>query len=156
MGTQRRTSPCVFVTARDGKRQKDDTVKNILEYLEHHQTAALIYESDNAANLPFVGGHRGYLGYEVRHDTQRKLDNILEPVTTQNGISNPNIPTAALLFCDQFLIMDHWNDKWYLVELTISPECHNKQRLDVYNGKRTAFLSTGTNPQWLYAIATTT
>jgi anthranilate/para-aminobenzoate synthase component I len=28
--------------------------------------------------------------------------------------------------------------------------------LDVYNGKRTAFLSTGTNPQWLYAIATTT
>jgi para-aminobenzoate synthetase len=112
----------VFVTARDGKRQKDDTVKNILEYLEHHQTAALIYESDDAANLPFVGGHLGYLGYEVRHDTQRKLDNILEPVTTQNGISNPNIPTAALLFCDQFLIMDHWNDKWYLVELTTSPE----------------------------------
>ena len=112
----------VFVTGRDGKRQKDDTVKDILEYLEQHQTAALIYESDDATTLPFVGGHLGYLGYEVRHDTQRKLDKVLGPVTTQNGISNPSIPTAAFLFCDQCIIFDHGNDKWYLVELTTSPE----------------------------------
>ena len=119
----------VHVTHWNGTREMDESVEDILDYLERqHKDVELVYDGDDetvAVDLPFVGGHLGYLGYEVRHDTQRKLElnrndflpsSDVPPLGT--GRTNPHVPTAAFLFCDQCLLYDHWKDAWHLVELT--------------------------------------
>ncbi|KAI2511412.1 chorismate binding enzyme [Fragilaria crotonensis] len=124
----------VYVTHSDGTRERDDSVEDVLDYLErHHKGVELIYDGNDdvdAADLPFVGGHLGYLGYDVRRDTQRKLDQLenmdnvpptrsnTPPATRTRPSTNPHVPTAAFLFCDQCLIYDHWKDTWHLIELT--------------------------------------
>jgi para-aminobenzoate synthetase len=127
----------VCVTRCDGTMEWDESVEDILDYLDRqHKNVELIHnvdddddddDDDEPLDLPFVGGHLGYLGYEVRHDTQRKLDHLevddLPPARSNSppstaGPTNPHVPTAAFLFCDQSLVYDHWKDTWHLIELT--------------------------------------
>ena len=120
----------VHVTDVHGQTIKADD-EDILDYLKRQQEESILIYDDNekeatADLLPFVGGHLGYLGYELRHDTMRKLDELElstpdnddDEETTISTTTNPNVPTAAFLFCDQSIIYDHWNDEWHLVELT--------------------------------------
>jgi para-aminobenzoate synthetase len=95
--------------------------------------------------LPFDyrGGHVGYLGYEVRHDTSRYLQeqehghhnsreintdtdkvngngngnvsNLSTSTSTSSSQSNPKIPTAAFMWADRSFVYDHQGGEWYLV-----------------------------------------
>ena len=121
----------LFVTNVNGKKKEFKT--DILTYLERQSanvasidmiTRAYQVESIDARELPFDyrGGFLGYLGYEVRHDTQRFLE--LEQKDTAHFPRKKihcesSAPTAAFLFCDQSIVYDHWKKEYYLIGLTL-------------------------------------
>lgn len=77
-------------------------------------------ESEAELNLPFRfrGGHVGYLGYEVRHDTVRFLEEQDHGRHVAGHITpdvSSNIPTAAFLTADRSFVYDHSAKCWYLV-----------------------------------------
>jgi len=93
-----------------------------------------IDEFDHAGDqlsFDYRGGYVGYLGYEVRHDTQCWIfeqegglgcsssshDSELKAKATSDA-TNPNIPTAAFLFVDRSLLYDHQTSDWYIIGVT--------------------------------------
>jgi para-aminobenzoate synthetase len=83
--------------------------------------------------LPFDyrGGHVGYLGYEVRHDTARYLEEQEHGQHRETsegkddltkGSSHSKIPTAAFLWADRSFVYDHQGGEWYLVGVAPSDE----------------------------------
>jgi para-aminobenzoate synthetase len=77
-------------------------------------------ETEMDLKLPFRfrGGHVGYLGYEVRHDTLRFLEQQDRGQQVAGHITpddSTNIPTAAFLVADRSFVYDHSADCWYLV-----------------------------------------
>ncbi|GAX10454.1 para-aminobenzoate synthetase [Fistulifera solaris] len=77
-------------------------------------------ETEMDLNLPFRfrGGHVGYLGYEVRHDTLRFLEQQDHGQHIAGRIQpddSTNIPTAAFLVADRSFVFDHSANCWYLV-----------------------------------------
>jgi len=72
-------------------------------------------------DIPFDyrGGYVGYLGYEVRHDTQcwifEQEGGYGCDTSGYEGTTNPDIPTAAFLFVDQSLVYDHETNDWYII-----------------------------------------
>lgn len=72
---------------------------------------------EDALPFDYRGGHVGYLGYEVRHDTAR-YQRVSEhgrgrsvPPVAQDSAT----PTAAFVFADQSMVYDHATGDWYLV-----------------------------------------
>ena len=71
--------------------------------------------------LPFDyrGGHVGFLGYEVRYDTQRYQDtSVCANSNVPDAIEETNdatVPTSAFLWADKSFVFDHRTDEWYLV-----------------------------------------
>jgi len=77
----------------------------------------------------YRGGYVGYLGYEVRHETQCKIfeqegglgcgvsnyDSMLNGQAPSGTTTNPNVPTAAFLFVDRSLLYDHQTGDWYII-----------------------------------------
>ena len=72
----------------------------------------------------YRGGYVGFLGYEVRHDTQcwsfQQEGGMSACEWESTGRSshtktNPNIPTAAFFFVDRSLVYDHKTSEWYLI-----------------------------------------
>jgi len=110
----------VYVTDLWGHTTRSEEM-DILDYLERQQKFELFYDRNETCMLPFVGGHLGYLGYEVRYDTMRKLD-PQAPRDSDLGIptkrTDSRIPTAAFLFCDQALVHDNVLDEWHLIHVT--------------------------------------
>ena len=121
-----------------------NTSLDILTYLHeqhcHATDAVTLVDFDNAGSaqlnelpeddlqdvLPFDyrGGHVGYLGYEVRHDTSRYLEEQEyghhhegpdAKLPLANASNNPKIPTAAFLCADRSFVYDHQGENWYLV-----------------------------------------
>ena len=91
-------------------------------------------EGSDEDRIPFEyrGGYVGYLGYEVRHDTQCRIfeqeggagcnvvngkDDFIASTTTTITLlkTNPNIPTASFLFVDRSLLYDHQAGDWYMI-----------------------------------------
>lgn len=80
----------------------------------------IIAEEDSMDHLPFTfrGGHVGYLGYEVRHLTERYIaerENGQRSSCFDEGKSDPQIPTSAFLFSTKTFVFDHFSQEWYLV-----------------------------------------
>jgi len=78
-------------------------------------------QATDDVSIPFDyrGGYVGYLGYEVRHDTQcwifEQEGGYGCDTSGYEGTTNPNIPTAAFLCVDQSLVYDHETNDWYIV-----------------------------------------
>ena len=79
-------------------------------------------QSTGDVSIPFDyrGGYVGYLGYEVRHDTQcwifeQEGGYGCDTSGYERTTTNPNIPTAAFLFVDQSLVYDHETNDWYII-----------------------------------------
>jgi para-aminobenzoate synthetase len=91
----------------------------IMEYFKSFQNFTLKYNFEKDSKLPFVGGHLGYLGYEVRYDTQAQMDKnaILPSSRYTSKKSSQNIPTASFLFVDQCLVYDHAHGVWHIIEI---------------------------------------
>ena len=107
----------VDVVTFDGKRCDAGYIDYKLSSLNEFGNGA-----DDQIPFDYRGGYVGYLGYEVRHDTQCW---ILEqegagcPVTgfdaSSGVIANPNIPTAAFLFAARSVLYDHQTNEWYII-----------------------------------------
>ena len=90
-------------------------------------------EASDEDGIPFEyrGGYVGYLGYEVRHDTQCRIfereggtgcnvvngkdDTSTSTTSSKTLITNPNTPTASFLFVDRSLLYDHQTGDWYMI-----------------------------------------
>ena len=105
---------------------------------------ALMMHRDDELIVPFDyrGGYVGYLGYEVRHETQcrifereggddchiatRGFDSTSSHADEQEGAispcskTNPSIPTASFLFADRSLVYDHQTGDWYMIGITMN------------------------------------
>jgi len=94
-------------------------------------------DSDGEA-LPFNyrGGFLGFLGYEVRHDTQRYLQHmeggaLKDQTKGRNGNekeidkdgSRNRVPTAAFFLARQSMVYHHSTDTWYLIGLAEQENC---------------------------------
>ncbi|GAX16711.1 para-aminobenzoate synthetase [Fistulifera solaris] len=86
-------------------------------------------EMDLSLPFRFRGGHVGYLGYEVRHDTLRFLEqqdhgqHVAGRITPDDST---NIPTAAFLVADRSFVYDHSANCWYLVGTSDSSRSHEE------------------------------
>jgi para-aminobenzoate synthetase len=92
-------------------------------------------EKQDLDMLPFEfrGGYVGYLGYEVRYDTTRYLEQ-----SDQVAITNPSVPTAAFLWADKSFVYDHQKQEWYLVGVaSVHDDTVSFQKTDVFNWMRT-------------------
>jgi para-aminobenzoate synthetase len=120
----------LFVTDING--ETNDHNMDILSYLEGRsvgiesvQQLSSEFERTpiDETDLPFDyrGGFLGYLGYEVRHDTRRFLEQAEQGrvhMPMERSQSSSYVPTAAFLFCDQSIVYDHWKQE-YLIGVTM-------------------------------------
>lgn len=130
----------------DGGRHSVNASANIgwVSFQENEPSLEWIQDNDKkfvrssvANDLPFHyrGGFLGFLGYEVRHDTQRYLQQ-LEGGVSNKGISEDDrikrfqksdangddekdsrTPTAAFFLARQSMVYHHPTDEWYLIGL---------------------------------------
>lgn len=92
---------------------------DILTFLQQDMASIQVVGDDKTLPFEYRGGYLGYLGYEVRHDTQRALEQfergrVHEPKPLAVAVK---LPTAAFLFADQSLVYDHWEEEWYMIGL---------------------------------------
>ncbi|OSN07815.1 aminodeoxychorismate synthase component I [Lonsdalea iberica] len=78
---------------------------SIFDYLEQGQASLTLDERQTLPDIPFLGGHVGYFGYELK-------------TLTCNVPSVPSpYPDAAFLFCSRFLAFNHVEKRLYVVAL---------------------------------------
>ncbi|MFP1721683.1 aminodeoxychorismate synthase component I [Lonsdalea quercina] len=76
---------------------------SIFDYLERRQASLALDARQTLPDIPFLGGHVGYFGYELK-------------TLTCNVSSPPSpYPNAAFLFCTRFLAFDHVEKRLYVV-----------------------------------------
>lgn len=99
--------------------------QDILSFLQDSLQSIELLKNNVDEDLPFEyhGGYVGFLGYEVRHDTQWALqhDGHKDKSKASGARTEPVAsltPSAAFLFADQTLVYDHWKREWYLVGLS--------------------------------------
>ena len=91
---------------------------DILTFLEKDMASIQVVGDDETLPFEYRGGYLGYLGYEVRYDTQRALEQIERGRMHQpKPLAAVKLPTAAFLFTDQSLVYDHWEEEWYMIGL---------------------------------------
>ena len=112
----------------DDNKNDNDKEYKVLEWVEEKH-------AHEVPPFDYRGGFLGFLGYEVRHDTQRYLKNLEGgPLTkdvihgttgNKNTIKNETetiqgkrrVPTAAFFLARQSMVYHHPTDTWYLIGL---------------------------------------
>jgi para-aminobenzoate synthetase len=111
--------------------------------------------------IPFDyrGGHLGYLGYEVRHDTLRYIKQDVSIQESSKSITNVqtlksssndnnNVPTAAFLWADRSLVYIHETKSWYIVGVNTRSSMSDKDNnslTNLLNWMRTTSLTINSN-----------
>jgi len=91
----------------------------------------IAYDSTYTIPFDYRGGYVGFLGYEVRHDTLRLLNNITSHASIVGRRvgsvdesllkhSSALIPDAAFIFTDQSIVCDHCSGDVYLLGYALS------------------------------------
>ena len=86
----------------------------------------------------YRGGYLGFLGYEVRHDTQRFLQeqeynenhSINDRHHNDASTKNSTVPTAAFFLARKSLVYHHPSKMWYLVGLVENEETEMKGMIE--------------------------
>ena len=78
---------------------------NILDYLDEELRSNVLLNQDEDLPFGFLGGFIGYFGYELKSE--------MKCHTTHKS----TIPDAAFLFITRYLVIDHLENKIYLVAL---------------------------------------
>ncbi|WP_254900105.1 MULTISPECIES: aminodeoxychorismate synthase component I [Lonsdalea] len=90
---------------RPGTRSEDTLTLSIFDYLERNRSVHGLDVKHPHPDIPFLGGHVGYFGYELISLTC----NMPSPLSPY--------PDAAFLFCTRFLAFDHVEKHLYVVAL---------------------------------------
>ncbi|RAT18247.1 hypothetical protein AU490_00330 [Lonsdalea populi] len=90
---------------RPGTRSEDTLTLSIFDYLERNRSVHGLDVKHPHPDIPFLGGHVGYFGYELKSLTC----NMPSPLSPY--------PDAAFLFCTRFLAFDHVEKHLYVVAL---------------------------------------
>lgn len=79
--------------------------RSIFDHLEQMHAECRLVDAAGLSELPFMGGHVGYFGYELK--------------TLTCGVTAPpsKHPDAAFLFCTRFLAFDHKLNRLHIVAL---------------------------------------
>src|SRR3954454_12328195 len=83
---------------------------NILDYLDEALRSNIILNKDERFPFSFLGGFIGYFGYELKSDLK------------QHTTHKSTIPDAAFLFITRYLVIDHLENKIYIVGLAKKEE----------------------------------
>ena len=97
-------SQTVAVT-RPGGMAPETRTQSIFEFLEQSLRQHRVAKVAELPDLPFVGGHVGYFGYE------------LKSLTCAIPSPAPRHPSAAFLFCTRFLAFDHAEGRVHAIAL---------------------------------------
>jgi para-aminobenzoate synthetase len=90
------------------------------------------YHADNVPPFHYRGGYLGFLSYEVRHDTQKYLQqqgrDVVEAVNAWNvdetqdrkkrDANEQKLPVAAFFLARQSMVYHHPTESWYLIGLS--------------------------------------
>ncbi|KAL3800035.1 hypothetical protein ACHAW5_003683 [Stephanodiscus triporus] len=113
--------------------------------------------SELVVPFDYRGGYVGYLGYEVRHETQCRIlereggagcviasgdldtssltaDEVTSGTCTK---THANIPTASFLFADRSLLYDHLTGDWYMIGITENNVTNSDHVVDTISWIRT-------------------
>ena len=106
----------------DGGFSDDVQIVSFNEAEDNSIDNSLLAAADKELPFDYRGGYVGFLGYELRHVTQCSLFELEGGhgcTIDSNGHSkertNPDVPTAAFLFADQSIVVDHHTGDWYIV-----------------------------------------
>jgi para-aminobenzoate synthetase len=82
------------------------------------QSCHTVEDADAKVPFDFRGGHLGYLGYEVRYDTQRfleKQEHSQHKMVRKKASSQSKVPSAAFFLAERSLVYHHPTKRWYMV-----------------------------------------
>ncbi|KAL3911123.1 MAG: hypothetical protein SGILL_007407, partial [Bacillariaceae sp.] len=109
-----------WINSTSGKQALDSA---FLEWIDETTAESATLEVDRPP-FHYRGGFLGFLGYEVRHETQRYLRELeggrvkeIVPTRQEDGTKENGTPTAAFFLARQSLVFHHPTESWYLVGL---------------------------------------
>eukprot|EP00533_Pseudo-nitzschia_delicatissima_P000546 CAMPEP_0116079936 /NCGR_PEP_ID=MMETSP0327-20121206/1407_1 /TAXON_ID=44447 /ORGANISM="Pseudo-nitzschia delicatissima, Strain B596" /LENGTH=947 /DNA_ID=CAMNT_0003570593 /DNA_START=90 /DNA_END=2933 /DNA_ORIENTATION=- len=105
--------------------------KSSLEWVQESDESTAKRSVDEVLPFNYRGGFLGFLGYEVRHDTQRYLQQLEGGVPNQDSVPESatdsdlsgdsadgfRVPTAAFFLARQSMVYHHPTAAWHLIGL---------------------------------------
>jgi para-aminobenzoate synthetase len=99
---------------------------NLVEWIDESSPASSTIQG-KVPPFHYRGGYLGFLGYEIRHDTQRFLHPQQpkhqqqpqndDPTSTPTDEKPTKVPTAAFFLARQSMVYHHPTESWYLIGL---------------------------------------
>jgi len=81
------------------------STQSLFDFLETHASQQKLADLTECPDIPFLGGHVGYFGYELK--------------TLTCGVASPQsaLPDACFIFCTRFVAFDHDTGTYHVIAL---------------------------------------